>query len=432
MIPDYLVLDGTEIVNHARLEAYRAAGLVGSFDSLDICGCPALTAEALEETYTSPEADPAPWYDPTVPASAEFSGLWVLSIAGHDSRPTGRSVTQTVTGGGVFGRQRVTPRTIVVTGVLLGSSCCGVDYGLKWLGQVLDTCEGVGCDGVDAEVIGCCPSEDVGSGDLLATYGRTMRRVALTQGPTVTRRAGDGCQGGCTADVMFVEFILTAAEPWMWSPAVEVLEEFVPTDDGADCVTWTVVAEGEGCGTEEACCRLATCDTGTDCADPECATPTPPTVASPTSCFCLPIAVNRTCHSIDTSEVPASFDALPIITVNAGYSDLRRLTISFYENDGSDCCTVADASRCDPVAVYHVGYIPAGAEMTFDGQIRRVLVDCGEGSEQASDAWGRNGAPVSFVPLGCDREYCVTLEADAIFTPADDATVTIALSNREV
>lgn len=429
MLQGYFSINSTEVVNHARLQSYIDAGMVLGFEHLEACGCPTL-AGSLGETYVSPAVDPAPWYDAAVPASAEFAGFLLLSMTGDDTRPTARSVSQAVTGGGVFGRQRVTPRTIVVNGVLLGSSCCGVSYGLKWLGQALDGCEGVGCDGVDMGVLDCCPSQDVV--DLFGDYGRTMRRVALTSGPTVTRRAGDGCESGCTADVLFVEFVLTAAEPWLWSPAVEVLSEPAPTDDGMDCIEWTLTAEGEGCGTDADCCRLAQCASGSDCGDPNCDTPTPPSVATPVSCFCLPLAVNRTCHEIDTSSVPASFDALPIITISSGTSDLRRLTVSFFEQGSGDCCDSADAARCDPVAVYHTGYLPANSEMVFDGQTRRVSVDCGQGMEPASDAWGQAGSPVDFVPLGCDRLYCVTLEADALFTPAADATVTIELSNREV
>lgn len=431
MLDGYFTLGGTEIVNSARLQSYIDNGLVLGFNNLRACGCPTL-APSLGQTYVSPALDPAPWYDPVVPASAEFAGFLLLSMTGDTNRPTSRAVSQAVTGGGVFGRQKVTPRPIVVSGVLLGSSCCGVDYGLKWLGQALDSCVGVGCEGSDMGVLNCCPSDDVDPEELFATYGRTIRRVALTSGPVVTRKAGDhGCGSGCSADVLFVEFILTAAEPWLWSPAVEVLEEPVPTDDGS-CIDWTLTAEGEGCGTDPNCCRLAECSTSSSCADPECDTPSPPSVASPRSCFCLPIAVNRTCHAISTVSVPGSFDALPIITFDAGYTDLRRVTVSFFESEGGDCCTEADEARCDPVAVYHVGYLPEASQMVFDGQIRKVLVDCGDGPEQASDAWGRNGAPVEFTPLGCGRSYCVTIEADAIFTPADDATVTIELSNREV
>lgn len=463
MLDGYLVWNGTEVVNHARLQAYVDAGFAPNMDALDICGCPTL-GPSLDTTYVSPSADPAPWYDAAVPESAEFAGFWLLSVTGDDTRPTSRSVSQSVTGGGVFGRQRVTPRTIVVSGVLLGQSCCGVAYGLRWLGQALDGCTAPGCDGADLEILSCCPPEDVGSGDLFATYGRTMRRVALSSGPTVTRRAGDGCQAGCTADVIFVEFILTAAEPWAWTAPVEMLSESVPLDEessGDACVEWVLVAEGEGCTEQAACCRLSACATGAVCGDPNCATPSAPAVATPRSCYCLPLAVNESCHEIETTAFGSVAEVLPIITVSAGSTDLRRLTISFYEKTDPDaeCCvtvegaltyddaattyddadvtyddateSAVDAERCNPAAVYHVGYLQAGAEMVFDGQVRRALVTCNGISAQASDAWGLNGAPVDFSPLGCARTYCVVLEADALYLPADDATVTLELTGRE-
>lgn len=449
MIESYVLLDSTEIVNHTRLQAYADNGYVTSLDSLEACGCESLTPYELSASYVSPESDPAPWYDPQVDVSAEFAGLLVLSMTGMDDHPTSRSVTQAVTGGGVFGRQRVAPRTIVVQGVLLGSSCCGVAYGLKWLASALDACSASGCDGADLQALACCPPVaptapttggwDSGVWDdgvwddefgpvILPAWLRTMRRTALISGPTVTRRAGSGCSATCSSDVIFVEFVLSAAEPWQWTTPVEVLSESVPTDAGG-CIEWVEVAEG--CPSNDACCRLASCTSADGCADPECAVPTPPAVASPQSCYCLPLAVNSTCTTLDTSSIPAGMVGLPIIEVYAGASDLRRVTVSIYEQGAGTCDEAAVADRCDPVAVYHAGFVPAGGRMTFDGQIRRTITECEGASYPASDAWGFGGSPVEFVPLGCDRTYCLCIEADALSTPGAGAKVVVSLSGRD-
>lgn len=460
MLEGYLTLGGVEIANHARLQAYIDAGLVGGWDHLEACGCPTLTAASLGEApYVSPSADPAPWYDANIAASGEFSGLLLLGVSGIDDRPTSRAVSQSVTGGGGFGRQRIAPRTMVCSGVLLGQTCCGVAYGLRWLGQALDGCATPTCDGGDMEVFDCCPSEELSSVQM-ATHLRTLRRVALTQGPTVTRRAGEGCQGGCTADVLFVEFILTAAQPWLWTPLDQVASESVPTDDGTACIEWTAVATG--CEETGPCCHNASCSVHSGCSDPACITATPPEVRRPVSCACLPLATNRTCVEIDTSGFGAITELVPVITVQAGTSDLRRLLLSFYElPEGSTaaCCeattqdidydeatvdyddadvyydgevpAVVDIERCDRHSFYLVGYVGAGQTLVLDGTIARATVDCDGASEPSPDVWGADGAPLSFPPLGCGRTYCLAIEADALFTPADDATVTIELAGRE-
>lgn len=379
-------------------------------------------------SYGTPSTDPAPWFDPAVPESSEFAGFLMLSMTGQDTRPTQRSVTNAVTGGGVFGPQRVVPRTLVVQGVLLGSSCCGVSYGLKWLGQVLDGCGTPGCDGVDLEMFDCCPSDETDYVTMQQRYLRTARRAALISGPTVTRRAGDGCQGGCTADVLFVEFVISLAEPWWWLTPETMMVESLPTDDGS-CVDWTTASSS-------ACDRLAACSTDDDCADPECLTPTAPVIPSPTSCYCVPLAANTEYFDIDTSEFAANFEILPLITVSAGASDLRRATVTFYERTAAQealtCEEVATANRCSPHSVYHAGFVPSEGTLVFDGQIRRALVQCNGTQERSSNAWGRDGAPIAWNPLGCGKSFCVSVETDSLAVPAADSTFTLELSGREM
>jgi hypothetical protein len=68
--------------------------------------------------------------------------------------------------------------------------------------------------------------------------------------------------------------------------------------------------------------------------------------------------------------------------------------------------------------------------MTLDGQVGRAVVECAGTCETSSDAYGRDGGPLRFPLLDC-VPYCVEIAADAIFTPADDAVISIALSGRE-
>jgi hypothetical protein len=443
MISDYLTLGGVEIANSSRLATYLDT--VGSpLSRAGGCGCPTLTAEVLGDApYTTPQEDGAPWYDPTVPESGEFAGLMVLSVEGLEDHPVRRAVTGAVAGGGVLGARRVQPRTIAVTGVLLGATCCGVAYGLHWLAAALDQAgcgqPREGCDGADLTAFNCCPSaQETQDPASAARHLRTFRRVALTQGPTIVERSGDGCSGstGCDvgAEMLTVEFVLTAATPWAWTPTEPVIEIDPPAPlPVEDCPTrWCVHRPGQDdpC---EGTCRNAPCAEPGACSDPSCRTPTPPVPAPPGTCFCHAATVNTECYELDLSPRASSASVLPVITVTAGSSDMRRVTISVYErtadHDGLDCAQVAEMERCNPHSQIQIGYVPADGTLLLDGQVGRATVECGGRAETATDVWGAQGAPVSWRPLDCER-YCVCISVDAMWPAAPDAMISIAVSGR--
>lgn len=479
MLTDYMEIGGVEIVNGARLNTYLET--VGSaLASHGVCGCPTLTAAVLgDEDYTTPEEDEAPWYDEDVPESADFAGMLVLSVEGMDEHPVTRTVTSAVTGGAALGPGRVQARTITVTGVLLGATCCAVDYGLHWLAQALDGCAGQGCGGDCLALYNCCPHEDMLPEEFVDRHRRTVRRVALTEGPRVVDRTGDGCSGpgGCSvgADILTVEFVLTAATPWAWTEPTPLLRVPLPRDDGDECVVWCV-HRGEGppppeplcleldespgeCGEgmvevdfDDACpdgwlswdeppvdpcdatCRLASCPDERDaCVDPSCAPARPPVPVAPATCYCQALAVNSTFHELDLSGRPRHSADVPIITVRAGETALRRVTLTLYErgeeHDGMSCEEVAEAERCTPHSVYQIGYVAPGGTLTLDGQIGRATVECGGDCETARDVWGADGGPPSWKLLDC-AAYCLRIDADAIAMPGADASLSFAVSGR--
>ncbi|MGW7708248.1 hypothetical protein [Streptomyces sp. NPDC054771] len=475
MFTDYLNLGGIEIFNSARLAAYLES--VGHpLDSVGDCGCPTFDAAHVgDEPYTTPWDDDAPWWDPDVPESGDFAGLLVLDVEGLDDHPVTRSVTRAVVGGAAIGKPRVQALTITVTAVLLGATCCGVEYGLRWLAHALSGCTD-GCGGDCLTVYNCCPPEDEDVEVFTARHRRTLRRAALTDGPRVIDRNGNGCtgRGRCQngADLLTVEFVLTAG-PWLWADPVQVITAPLPGDDG-ECITWCIhrgpdgppppvcvdttdtrcatgavtvpLTDAAGCAVQwpeaepvrdpcDATCRLAACpDPESLCTDGTCRTPTPPQLPPPETCFRHALAVNTETYELDLSSWPAWFGAVPLIEVSAGSSDLRRVTVTFYErtaeHQGMSCEEVVELERCNPHSTYEIAFVAAGGVMTLDGQVGRASVECYGRCETSTDAYGRDGGPLAFPLLTCDR-YCVEIAADAVVPPAPDASVTISLSGRE-
>jgi hypothetical protein len=336
----YMSYGGVEVVNHSRLTTYLET--VGSpLDDFSGCGCPTFTNAVLEELpYTTPDsaASPAPWYDADVPESVEFAGLMVLQVDGPDDYPVQRTVTGGISGGGAIGAARALPRTITVTALVLGSICCSVDYGLHWLGQVLQGCGSGECDGDCLTLYSCCPGDNLDAATFNGRHRRTLRRVALVEGPRVTARAGNGCgTGECQtgADILTVEWVMTAAVPWLWTDPMPVLEVTPPMDLDGSCVEWCVHPPGECPGG----CRFAECpDPTAACADPRCKPSTPPLPGAPLStCFCLPLAAERACYEMDLTGRPTWSSDVPVITLRAGSSDLRNITIEIRSWTPSVC-----------------------------------------------------------------------------------------------
>lgn len=474
-LTDYLALGGVEIVNHVRLAQYLTS--VGSpLDSVANCVCPTLTPEMLGDLdYTTPEADGAPWYDPDVPDSAKFIGLMVLTVDGLDEYPVRRSVTNAITGGGVIGPARAIPRTITVTGILLGVTCCAVEYGLHWLSEALTGCVGQSCSGDCMTLYACCPDEEMTEECFNEQHRRTLRNVALVEGPRVIERQGNGCGSGtCAAtgaDILTVEFILTAGSPWLWTDPFPIVEMVPPRDDSDTCITWCLpggatssdslcvdVSEGscdsgavQAAVTDGACaggvawtvhettcedgCRFKPCEEESDqLVSPYCPVPAPPVpTSSLETCYCLPLADERQCCNIDLSECPAwSVDALQII-VRAGSSEIRNLTVAIYErlpgHETMTCEEVADDQRCDPLTSFTIGYVPAGGALTIDGQTGRATVEYGQTCETSRDVYGTNGGPISFPDLTCSS-YVMCLSTDVQYPPAADSLVTINVSGK--
>jgi hypothetical protein len=444
MLNDYFALGPQEIWNTARLQAYlRNVGSPFTTGG-DICGCDTLGRTQLEEDpasplYDTPATDVAPWYDADLPESGEFLGFLPLSVSGLNDNPRARNITNSVGGGGVFGPARALPLTVTVRGLLIGTSCCGVDYGMYYLSEALAGC-GEGCDGDCAVMYNCCPETVMTKPQVDARHKRTYRRVALVSGPTEVERTGTGgtCargQCGANGDIVEVEFVIAVASPWPWTETTELLNVTLPIGGTGNCIEWCLSSStdpAEVCGQGE--CAHAPCSSAANlCADPTKPVPAPPTATVPEASFCIPIASERACYTIDLSTRPQWSNDVPMITITAGSSELRNLRITIHERPQGTtqtCEQIADANRCDPLNDVIITYIPAGGAVTVDGQTGRATLECGGECRNASTVFGdEDGGPLRIREMSC-AEFCLCIESDPNFPPAADARLTFGVSGR--
>jgi hypothetical protein len=152
----YLRLNTVEIANAARTARYLE-NLLPTF-GLVCPPCEGLEA-ALGDTYSTPVADNAPWYDPLMPASGAFYGFYPLSIEGIDDSTREAVTTELVGDGSITNRPRFAGRDIRVNGVLIGATEQAVDTGMAWLNRALSgPCDDTDdCLGGDLEFYSSCP-----------------------------------------------------------------------------------------------------------------------------------------------------------------------------------------------------------------------------------------------------------------------------------
>lgn len=154
----YLTFAGTEIINRARTQRYMKDAAPGVLHECD-CDCTELHKVVGDAPYSNPAMDGAPWYDPDVPESAEFYGLYPLRVQGlEDSTRTATVVESLGPGGSITGRRRAT-KEVRVRGLLLASTDRGLQYGNDWLDSVLDgAC--ASCEGDALCFFSACPDPD--------------------------------------------------------------------------------------------------------------------------------------------------------------------------------------------------------------------------------------------------------------------------------
>lgn len=431
----WLCLAGMEITNSCRVGTYAANGWRPYGTTVKGCGCcGSQMAQALEEpsgSYTNPVNDSAPWVAVSEPDSYDFGGFQVLSVSGLGPGPITRELTQRANGrGSIIGPAMQASPLIVVTGMLIGKTCCSVEYGLRWLGTVLQGSCDSDCDGDELAFLDCCPDfSQAGKTpvEALDPHLRFLRGVKLVSSPQITQRFGSCC-GKCTGSSMLqVQFTLAASSSAVYrEPVVLVTDKPFDLSTAGQCnVTWVLVGAGDACPDDEACVGPGDC-----LGDPGCVSvPGPPSPPPPTNpCICFPMTSVRACMDMPAGSIPEYTEGLPVLTVKSGSKEIRQLRVKFWENNqGQDVDTLDPCNACGEVSLSR---IPANSVFVFDGQTRSATITCpGSAPTDATPLMGSAGGtlPVAWPEIACaSARFTVCVEADGD-TVAADASVSLSV-----
>lgn len=223
----YFSLDGQEIINVSRTEAYAAEAQARWFKPL--FENDDLAAMLGHTDYVSPVIDSAPWYDPLVAASEDFWGLYPLDISGIEDSSRSATVIESTIDGAIPGRIRHGSKTAVFNAILLGRNEKAVAYGIRWLRRALlgDFCDDttVADYGLGHEAIFLAhrPEIDVTESPTQTMAGlvRTVRRFSVNVGPTITaKRTMDTCEG----EMWMVTFTATIGDPAIYGAPIPILQ----------------------------------------------------------------------------------------------------------------------------------------------------------------------------------------------------------------
>lgn len=433
MLQTWLHFAGVEIGNNTRVAAYMRDSGSAPLLRNDGCVCPTIPDALGDLPYLAPEIDPAPWYDPSDPRSAEFAGFWIEEIDGLHDSVIERTVTQRTTDGAVKSCARYKDRVLTVTGWLFAKSVCGADYGKFWLNSVLLGSRCSDCRGDDICLFACCPTNrcdgegesESGEGEDGPCYDtdvqlRTLRGAALISGPDPVATApgleSDLCVDGARP-IYRITFQISA-EPYYWRQPITIAEHLpwpMPTGDEVCHIQWNT--DGD-CDPDNPDCvpganvPLAGCAPDELCPPP----PRPPRVPAATaSCVCLPLTAVRQCIDVPADLVPSWMDAALRITVHSGETELRNLAIRVWENP--DGLTPEQLDLCHTEGVYYVTHIPAESTLTIDGMAEKSVIRCPGYVVTGADTkvYGPGAGPLEHIALTCGTQYTICADVDAEF-----------------
>lgn len=399
---------GTEIINATRTVRY-AESLMPTFDLLDCYDCARLPDAIADNDYVSPTADEAPWYDVDVPESADFLGLYPLTLIGFEDSTRSATGYEAVLDGGYVTRVRHGIREMRVGGLLVGKTPAGASYGLTWLKSALGGSICSDCEGNDLCFLTHCP--DV-NGDLQTQAQmdavtdkaiRHLRRVTCVDGPRVIKQFK--LNGG--GSLIQVEFNLVAATPWLYGEPKDIAS-----------------AQGETLAAHLAGALVYPITTLAPCVpipppspiiDPDCPpVPSPPSAPLLTSaCGTEPASFFSYAIFIPETAMNIWQDAVPILTIETGESEVRHVRIRFMARPLSGQ-QPDDLDPCGGCASFVINYIPGSTKTVVDGMTERVTMQRSNGAVQSAEhlVTGVGTEIFDWPVLSCGVGYYVIVDVD--------------------
>jgi hypothetical protein len=233
LYPGYIRIGGTtittvggiEIVNNARAHAYaEASGITWLVDDEEIC-----EHQPNSMVYVNPVADPAPWYNASIPDSAGFLGIIGLGVTGDLDSTRAVRVTNTLSSGGVIGKAYYRPRNLLLSLMLIAQDEASLAAGFDWL-SAQETIGDEFCLGSRFHYLEACPTCSADEVGVCGTYNyhdflpggynciqeriRYFDNFRFTQGPVVISHPKMWSSGA----LMTVEMVVTAANPTKVAP----------------------------------------------------------------------------------------------------------------------------------------------------------------------------------------------------------------------
>jgi hypothetical protein len=417
VIPDYVTLAGCELINTSRAAAYANAinldGIVcppaGAPGVVRCNDCPGLgdwsaAVCGLDEGFTTPEKDRAPWVDTSRPESLELLGFVGLDIVGTKDSARGTSSRASTPSG--------REREITLRFLAIATSECGASYAAAWLDDRFNIACSEACSGATMCFLACCPplTADGEPGDFERQI-RSVHDLRLVEGPMFVDAV-------YREDVVITEFELTVATGniGVYLPArPELTWRQNPVNWPTEQIDLTTIYEQ--------------CEPPPDCAaDPSCGRGSLPRIPARPIDRCYPTTAytaHRTLITVPANQMPNT-SAVLRLQAFAGAAAMSRVGLRLWHNRyGIKCDRLQELNPCAACADLLIEYVPANGTMLLDGTARTKYVTCFGGKVEPVWIWGPMGGTFIWPEALCGSSFCVELTVAGPVAP--DAQIELSL-----
>jgi hypothetical protein len=303
--------------------------------------------------------------------------------------PISRKVVDRVAefGGASLGRLRRRGRTMKFTLIGFGSYELAMDYGFRWLTDLLTSQETV-CATCDMTFrTSCPPISNPPSYQEWDTGRWTFKDVGIVDGPHYE----DPPNGDMACNMRRVSFTVVAQVPYAYKCPVL----------WADAVAWIPTLWADG--------------------DPGC---------PPLDWVCAPTTYNTDCVNVTGSGTSVGEDAL-VIQVQAGFRDILNVTIKVTPNPFNlDCLDPSLRYPCDTVVI---PMLPARYRLDYDGTNQTITVTRPDGVVEDGTPYIYSGSDPPSFPVVRGNQFCVCITSDRCSWSGDDEAVwSVWLAHREL